>query len=93
MDSICWYTICLTVGLALDWALLDRFALYVEALFGIEQKIAYKKTLVPRIFLTLISLLLVAKGSVAGSPPETIFYIGACLSIVSLVWGIMRTFR
>jgi hypothetical protein len=91
--NIGWYVICLVIGLALDWAFVDRIALSIEVLLKREQQSGYSTSLFPRIVITLIGLILVARGSEISSPPEAIFYAGVLLFIASLAWGIARVFR
>lgn len=60
MNIILFYLICVTIGLAVDWALYERFTLYVEALKKVEAKRSYKDILFPRILISILGLSLIA---------------------------------
>ena len=60
MNIILFYLICMAIGLAVDWALYERFTLYVESLKRIEPRRKYRDILFPRIFVTVIGLSLIA---------------------------------
>jgi hypothetical protein len=93
MANIGWYIICLVAGILLDWAMVGRLVLCLEMLSRHEPKRAYRDTLFPRLYATLIGLALIGVGSAVSSPPEIPFYPGLIIFSASMAWGVARSFR
>jgi len=93
MGSVAWFTVCLLVGIALDWAFIERFSTIFETFIKRSATVSYLDGLFPRIILTALATVCFAYGSDNGGPPDMFFYIGVVLFLLSLIWGLFIAFR
>jgi hypothetical protein len=93
MGAVAWYALCLLAGIALDWAFVDRFSTIFEVFIKRSATLGYRDGLFPRIIFTALAAIFFAYGSVNGSPPNMVFYVGVALFLLSLTWGLFIAFR
>lgn len=93
MGAVAWYALCLLVGVALDWAFIERFSTIFEVFIKRSATTTYRDGLFPRIIVTVLAAIGFAYGSVHGSPPNMFFYVGVVLFLLSLTWGVFISFR
>lgn len=92
MGAVAWYALCLLVSIALDWALIERFSTIFEVIIRKNAALSYRDGLSPRIFFTIVGAVCFAYGSFQLNPPNTLFFIGVFLFLLSVTWGIFVTF-
>lgn len=92
MSDIAWFALCISAGLALDWALLDQITTTLEVLLKRLPSRGYVNTLFPRIVATLLSLVAVAYGTMSDSSPEVALYLGIAMFLLSLSYGVITRF-
>lgn len=93
MGNVSWYGLCLLVGVALDWALVEGFSTIFEVFTRRNATIIYRDGLLPRIVVTVLAAISFAYGSANGSPPNMFFYVGVVLFLLSLTWGLFLAFK
>lgn len=90
MSNFAWHALCLLIGLALDWAFSDRIFTSAEVFLERDTALSYKDTLLPRVAMTVVSLIAVANNTADQLPPSAVFYIGVAGFLVSLTYGITQ---
>ena len=93
MNIFLFYAICLSLGLAVDWALYDRFTLYVESLKKIEAKRNYKDLLFPRILVTILGLSLIAFDPYVSNDHGIMLWLGLTLFLASITYLLVMAYR
>jgi hypothetical protein len=93
MSVILFYVICVSIGLAIDWALYERVTLYVEALKHVEAKRRYKDVLFPRILVTILGLSMIAFDPYVSSDHEMLLWIGLALFLISITYLLIMAYR
>ena len=92
MSEIAWYAVCICVGLALDWAMLERIVTTLEVPLKRLPTRGYLDTLFPRIGVTVLSLTAVAYGTMLDSSPQSALFLGFTLFLLSLAYGVAQRF-
>ena len=93
MNIVVFYIVCVSIGLAVDWALYERFTLYVESMKRIEPERSYKEILFPRILLTVIGLSLMAIDPYVIGYGRMLLWIGLSLFIISIAYLLIMAYR
>jgi len=93
MNIILFYLICMAIGLAVDWALYERFTLYVESLKRIEPRRKYRDILFPRIFVTVIGLSLIAIDPYVSEGSGVFLFLGVALFLCSITYLLIMAYR
>ena len=81
------------LGVALDWAFFERAHNIMAAFWPIKEGYGYKETLFPRVYLTLISSVIVAVGSLNDPPNAALIIGGGVVFILSSLYAEYRVWR
>ena len=93
MSIILFYLICVIIGLAVDWALYERFTLYVEVLKKIEARRSYKDLLFPRILISILGLSLIAFDPYVPSYHRVPLWTGLALFLISITYLLIMAYQ
>ncbi len=87
------YVACVSIGIALDWAILGRVALYTESIGGTKPKSTYKKILFPRMIVTICGLALISYSVDHNGAHNITLWLGLTLFFLSIFYSIVRSYR
>lgn len=93
MEVLAWYPLCLLLGIALDWAFVERISTIFEVFIKRSVTKSYRDGIFPRIIFTVFGAIGFAYGSVHESLPNMFFYVGVGLFLMSLMWGLFISFK
>jgi len=93
MNIVLFYIICVVAGMGVDWALYERFTLYVEAWKKIEPNRKYKDILFPRILITVLGLSLIALDPYVSGDHRILLWIGLALFLSSVTYLLIVAYR
>lgn len=93
MNIVLFYIVCVTIGLFVDWALYERFTLYVEAVKKVEAKRSYKDLLFPRILISIIGLSSIALDPYSSIDHRMLLWVGLTLFLVSIAYLLIMAYR
>jgi hypothetical protein len=81
------------LGAALDWAFFERTHNIMAAFWPIKEGYGYKETLFPRAYLTVISSVVVAVGSLDEPPNSALIIGGGAVFMLSGLYANYRVWR
>lgn len=87
------YIVCLIVGLAMDWAIYERVILYLQVWWQTEEAPLYRRTLLPRVLVTLASLMSFSYGMIDTVSHDRFLLGGIIGFLLSSVYACVITFR
>ena len=93
MNIILFYLMCMAIGLAVDWALYEKFTLYVESLKKIEAKRSYRDILFPRILISILGLSLIAIDPYVSGDNRMMLWAGLSLFLISISYLLIMAYR
>jgi hypothetical protein len=93
MKVFYWYTVLIFIGVALDWAILDRLCTTLDVILKKEARFIYIKNIFPRFLITIPSLFLIAYGTDGPINREYILVLGIFLFTLSLIFGLFLLYK
>jgi hypothetical protein len=90
---IFFYVACISIGIALDWAIVGRAVLYAESLHAIRPTSNYKENLFPRIVVTASGLVSISYSAGHKGAHNIALWLGLTLFLLSSVYAIVKSYR
>ncbi|WP_324749246.1 hypothetical protein SH591_11610 [Sphingomonas sp. LY54] len=81
------------VGVPLDWAVFDRMRNQVDMFWPIKDGFGYRDLLFPRVWITILSTMIVGIGALEAPPHTWLIVLGGSLFLLSHFYAHYRIWR